>query len=713
MSDVTSNSPTDSTSQLQPIQLMLVDEDPVFRLGLKVWLEQQSDFVVVAEAGSASEALEGVRSRFNDYQKSLDNPALRRKKQTLRPPIDLVILDLGIGSQDPNALPGLSVCQQIKTDFPQLPVLVLSAQSEPVLQAAARRMGASAYGTRSMSVRRLAQLIRQTAIQPENPNPIDPTTESVTDSTENLDAPDVGDRRKKKSNSKRSQTASSLSRLDDIPGPLTAMRISMRLSGLRQIDQTMVDVEVAKQQTTSWLDRVVLDGKKRELAAARWLMSVLWRTPGFDSAQPSGAKGTQRSSAAGSTDWIRMARGDYGVGALGSRSNADRTAARYLDRDVLVPGARAAIANVEGGLPTSTGSAAIQGRPGDVQNAVFEGVFAKLQRPLKNISETPLEIDILRPEKKLELLYLVLRQLEELLADLRASQLQPGQLLGRSQQVLSDLWDAVNTEFFGKYYTIRIGNVEEEVITVLQREKPIVQSQILNNIPLVPEMFGHWLFQEPMTIESESYLATTPQAIAYSERLLENLTIQVANAIIQPLLNRMADSEPIKKSLYTGRLMTSREIEKFRNDLSWRYRLDRLINEPTAVFESRYNIFVMSANGITQVSLYAPRRAELEKLKGIPLMVTLALETRDAFSPRLRKAVSLVGSGVVYVLTEVLGRGIGLIGRGIFQGMGSAWKDSKRKQRPRTVYSDQERYQNTYQNPYAESSYAQEFNEWE
>ncbi|MGB3574292.1 MAG: DUF3685 domain-containing protein [Phormidesmis sp.] len=707
MSDLTTGPPSEAKDFPEgkpPLQLMLIDEDPVFRLGLKVWLEQQSDFVVVAEAGTASEALSKVRSRFADYQKALDDPALRQQNQPLAAPIDLALLDLGIGAKDPSATPGLSLCQQIKTDFPQLPIMVISTQQEPVLQAAAERMGASAYGTRSMSVRRLAQLIRQTAASKNLASTGSNTAANESDAASETDSSPRNPAQKTlRSRSDRPRRGNALSRLDDIPGPLTAMRISMRLSGVRQIDQSLSEVEAARQQTTAWLERAVLAGKKRELAAARWLTAALWRTPKFADRQSGSPRSPRSSQNAVSTDWIRMARGDRGG------SYADRTAARYLDREALVPGAAAALASMESGL------GALQGRPGDVQNSVFEGVFAKLQRPLKNMSDQPLEIDVLRADKKLELLYLVLRQLEELLADLRASQCQPGQLGGRSRQVISDLWDAVNDEFFGKYYTVRIGNVEEEVVSLLQKEKPVVRSQILNNIPLVPEMFGHWLFQDAMMIDSSPYLATTPQAIAYSERLLENLTIQVANAVIQPLLNRMADSEPIKKNLYSTRLMSSREIERFRNDLSWRYRIDRLINEPKAVFESRYNIFVLTPNGIDQASLYAPRRAELDQLSGIPLAVTLALETRDALSPRLRSAVSFIGSGVVYVLTEVLGRGIGLVGRGIFQGMGSAWRESKGKRRRAGVSDrDSESYQNArYQNNYVENPYSQDFNEWE
>ncbi len=708
MSDATRppNTPSSNPGQT-PIQLMLVDADPVFRLGLKVWLEQQSDFTVVAEAGSSEEAIERARSRFTTYQKSLDDPSLRPKDRPPEPPIDLILLDLGIGATDPSTMPGLTLCQQLKTDFPSLPILVLGAQAEPVLQSAAERMGANGYGTRSMSVRALAQLIRQSAT-----NSPQPSTENDTQSP----IPNPQFLNSRLSPSPRR----ALPRLDNIPGPLTAMRISMRLSGLRQIDQNIFDVNVARQQTTSWLNQAILDGKKRELTAARWLMSALWRTPGFDSDRSSRSaglgpeRGRSRSASErgrADTDWIRLSQ-------QSAASYADRTAARYLDRGALIPGTAAALADIESRL-----GGALQGRPGELQNAVFEGVFAKLQRPLKNVGPHPLEIDILRPDKKLELLYLVLRQLEELLEDLRASEVKPGQLPARSAQVLQDLWDAVNTEFFGKYYTVRVSSVEEEVVTLLQQEKPFVETQILDNIPLVPELFGHWLFQESMTIESEKYLATTPQAIAYSERLLENLTIQVANAVVQPLLNRLADTESIKKSLYSTRMMSSREIERFRNDLSWRYRLNRLVNEPKAIFESRYNLFVLTSRGIDQTSIYSPRRAELNTLRGIPLVVTLAIETRDAIAPRLRTAISLIGNGVVYVLTEVLGRGLGLVGRGIFQGMGSAWQDTKgRARRSKSTYT-QPPYPNAgnnnnsneqpYRSPYVENPYSQDANEWE
>ena len=797
----------------RPLQLMLVDEDPAFRLGLKVWLEQQGDFAVIAEAGKAEEALKGIRSRFEAHrqqQKADPDPEKPSRRGWRRnshhrqrtqpqqalpalPPIDLVLLDLGMGADGLDNRPGLQICEQIKAEFPTLPVLVLSAEAEPTLQAAAERAGASGYGTRSMSVRLLAQLICKAATEPyvastvtdrdgleppaqtqnaqiqnaqiqnaqiqnaqspiaveqfaasaptykpANPSPanpqpassttvrsqanptaapIDPTqassTQSVRSQPEQPQSASVPSAPPPPRQPPRQKNSAALSRLDDIPGPLTAMRISMRLSGLQQIDRNLAAVEAAKQQTASWLNRAVLDGKKRELNAARWLVASIWRTPQFSDAgkgnrQRRTGRGSALSNQPTSTDWIRIAQqGGY------SGNYADMTAARYLDRDSLIPNAAAVVAAT---------TARLQARPSEIQNVVFEGVFAKLQGPLKNVTQDPLEIDILRADKKLELLYLVLRQLEELLADLRESNVQAGQLNVRAPQVVEDLWDVVNTEFFGKYYTVRVSNVEEEVVALLQREKPIVETQILNKIPMVAELLGHWLFQEPMEIDSTAYEATSPRAIARSERLLENLVIQVANAIVQPLLNRLSDTESIKKSLYTSRLMSSREIERFRNNLSWRYRKNRIVDEPKAIFESRYNLYVLNPNGIDATSIYAPRRAELDRLRGLPLIVTLALETRDAIAPRLRTAFSFVGSSVVYVLTEVLGRGIGLVGRGVLKGVGNIRQDGKNRQRRRSesssdyqdeTYQGRDYREETYKNDaYVENPYSQEFNEWE
>ena len=93
--------------------------------------------------------------------------------------------------------------------------------------------------------------------------------------------------------------------------------------------------------------------------------------------------------------------------------------------------------------------------------------------------------------------------------------------------------------------------------------------------------------------------------------------------------------------------------------------------------KSKYYLFALDSRGIKRVSIYAPRRQELERLRGTQQAVTLLLEIRDAIAPRLRSGIAFVGSSLVYILTQIIGRGIGLIGRGVLQGLGTSWSETK------------------------------------
>jgi hypothetical protein len=336
--------------------------------------------------------------------------------------------------------------------------------------------------------------------------------------------------------------------------------------------------------------------------------------------------------------------------------------------------------------------------------ACLTRLAAKLQFDLVNLTGLPLEIDILRSTKKRELMSSILRKLQDLLEELRFSQVQQTQLSQKMPAILRDLWEATIIDFFGRYYTLQTGETRVfdgsqtslklaesqgesaadilagsgvEVVPMLLADADVVAAQILDKIPMTVDLFAHLLFEIPLTVDNISCVAGSPEAMQRAEALLENLAIQVASGVVQPLLNNLANIEEIKQIFYDGKLISTREIERFRNNLSWRYRWDSYFVEPKAIFESRFWLFVLGDSGIKRISIYAPRNLELAQLTGWQLALTLLLETRDAIAPRVRAVISLLGAGVVYVLTQVIGRGIGLIGRGIIQGIGNSLQDSK------------------------------------
>ncbi|MBW4543378.1 MAG: DUF3685 domain-containing protein [Symplocastrum torsivum CPER-KK1] len=597
MSD--SNATRDSIHGLT--RLLLVDDDPIFRLGLRTALESFPDLQVVAEADTGIAAPE-ILGRLVSQNT-----------------VDLVVLELDSGGSRPNSLSGLSLCQQLKTEYPDLPVLLLTAQSEPLLLLSVKESGIEGYCAKGSAIATLVQAIRQ--IRSGQPAWQTLSTESPA--------------------------------LTSSVRPPT-WHHKMRSYGLRQIEEALALVNQELQNPNlSNLDWLFWSGRRRELRAARWVVNQLL---------PTDVIVVERERIGGQNS-LRAADslGLPSVPATPTRSLSSSSQSS-ISRQQIVPASR---------LANSELSQVPQ------QSTLFELTLAKLQSGLSNLTGVVLEIDILSPEKKQDLLYIVLQKFEDILQELRFSQVTLEQLPQKRSLILQDLWQVSIIDFFGKYYTLPIEENGFEVVNILLSDAALVKTAILDKIPFVVDLLTQQLFEAPLIIDNVSYPAQTPEAVARAELVLHNLIIQVANAVVQPLLNEFSDVETIKQSFYARHLISSRELARFRNNLSWRYRTLQGLEEPRTIFESRYELFVLSDTGIKRTSIYAPRRQELEQLRGIPLAVTLAYETRDAIAPRLRGVVAWVGKGVVYVLTQVLGRGIGLVVRGVIQGVGSTLQDTR------------------------------------
>ena len=118
------------------ISVLLVDDHPLLRTGLRTLLERESDLRVLAEAGTGEEAI-----------------LLAEKHKP-----DVVIMDLTLPG-----LHGLDATREIRRSNPQISVLVLTAHAEerylfPVLQA-----GASGYVRKDVADDELVQAVRLVA----------------------------------------------------------------------------------------------------------------------------------------------------------------------------------------------------------------------------------------------------------------------------------------------------------------------------------------------------------------------------------------------------------------------------------------------------------------------------------------------------------------------------------------------------------------------
>ncbi len=99
-------------------RILLVDDHEVVRLGLKALIERHPDFEVVAEAGSAAEAV--------------------AKALAFQP--DVVVMDIRLPGET-----GIEACRQITDKLPDTKVIMLTSYAEDEMLFAAIRAGAAGY----------------------------------------------------------------------------------------------------------------------------------------------------------------------------------------------------------------------------------------------------------------------------------------------------------------------------------------------------------------------------------------------------------------------------------------------------------------------------------------------------------------------------------------------------------------------------------------
>jgi hypothetical protein len=295
-------------------------------------------------------------------------------------------------------------------------------------------------------------------------------------------------------------------------------------------------------------------------------------------------------------------------------------------------------------------------------------------RALENCTDRHLELDILRPDQCQRLFRSVAEQFQTTMGELQG--ISPERLVALGDSLLTDLWLGSSERFFGRYYSLPMEGQEQLVMEALQIDRERVLTD-LQQIPLTGELFQYLLCQQDIYVDNRLQAHGSMPAEAQVRSILSNLLVQLANAVVAPFLNRFGELEPVKQQFYRPQMLATRDLARFRNHLSWQYYLDRHYRQPIAMFESRHQLLVIKDGGIYTQVIYGPRRQELEKLRGLPWLLTIALELRDAIGPLAKATSTLVGNVLVYLLTEVVGRGLGLVGKGIIQGLGQALQEKR------------------------------------
>jgi two-component system invasion response regulator UvrY len=123
-------------STKETIKIIIADDHPLFRRGLKHALEETSDIEVIGEASNGDNLLSMIKSNN----------------------LDMVLLDISMPGKS-----GLDLLKQLKSEHSKLPILILSVYPEEQYAVRFIKAGASGYLTKESAAEKLAEAIRKIA----------------------------------------------------------------------------------------------------------------------------------------------------------------------------------------------------------------------------------------------------------------------------------------------------------------------------------------------------------------------------------------------------------------------------------------------------------------------------------------------------------------------------------------------------------------------
>ena len=154
------------------------------------------------------------------------------------------------------------------------------------------------------------------------------------------------------------------------------------------------------------------------------------------------------------------------------------------------------------------------------------------------------------------------------------------------------------------------------------------------------------------------------------ESIISNWVLRTSNLMAADIFNYCSGWPELRNLFINPKLQSTRNFERFRNNINNYDRWHNNFYMPVYLYESKREYIDIVDNNFIRYFKNENREKDMDKLTWLQKQITLLVEIRDAISPQLEIAIKYIGNIFVTILTKIVGKSIGLIGKGILQGLG-------------------------------------------
>lgn len=297
---------------------------------------------------------------------------------------------------------------------------------------------------------------------------------------------------------------------------------------------------------------------------------------------------------------------------------------------------------------------------------LFSKALYKIKFSDKKANQFLLSTDLLKNSVKKDLLVITILRVEKIFNELLLRPKTEAFTVVQTQGnlILTRLIKNVCEDFLTKQYGYKVKIDLQELKQSLYTKNLLRDTEIIFQVP-----FFALVDPKSPLFRLIYYPIYNSASISFIEALIDNLVLEIGNCVTCFLILNYSSVYSFRQTLYRSKFLSLRNFERFKNNLNWQANIKSYINRPISLYNNKHEIYVLRTSGIYCRTIYANRSKEIASLSKVSLVTIVFIELRDFVSSRLDETLFIVTKGLRFTLTSVIGQVIGLIWRGVIEGL--------------------------------------------